>query len=134
MQQKETLRQLTKGYSWAWHFAGNDPNAFAIFGKPNLLVGKNEASGDVIRVCDYTHVRDFAIVKFNDERPARVETDLDSTSGLTALEYFVDCAVRGQGRVSGQAEAIFTRFWTETVAFKPIANEEAHLDGEETVF
>ena len=105
------------GWTWTWYPATDNPNPLSVFGMPDLLKGINEASGDTLKVCDYTHGRDFAIIKFNEERPTRLETDDDSTSGLSALEYFIEGALRGQGRITSQADAIFTRFWTEDVAF-----------------
>lgn len=114
-------------FKWEWYFAGTDENPYAIYGKPDLLRGM-DADGNIIRVCDYTHTRNFAIVKYNDERPGRVETDIESTEGLTALEYFVDAAIHGRAHITSQAKSVFTRFWDNTLPFEPLITDHREKD------
>lgn len=106
-------------FKWQWHFAGDDDDPYAIYGKPDLIHG-TDADGNMIRVCDYTHTRGYAIVRYNSERPGHVKTDLDSTMGFTALEYFADVAIHGRAHLTEQAAAIFTRFWDDTLSFEAL--------------
>ena len=123
----EMIRETVQLFDWRWHFAGNDTDRLAIFYKPDLLIATSE--DQTLRVCDFTHKGSYAFLKFNDERPVRIETDLDSTEGMSPIEYFLYCALHGRGNITAKAEAAFQRCWDETAEFKPLPMKEETDDG-----
>ena len=107
-------------WTWTWHPVTADPDPFSVFWKPDLVLGKT-AAGDVIRVCDFTFIKNYAVIKINDDRPRLVSTEIIRQRGMTPLEYFVDCAQKQKGGRYSQAAAIFDRFWSNSVRFKHIS-------------
>ena len=120
----ETAIARCRKFTWSWAFAGEDVNsALKVLAYPDLILG-TDAKDNVIRIVDFTHTKNFAVVRYNDERAGMTLTGtLDVPDGITALENFTDVALHGRARLTAQATALFDRFWDATLAFKPLELE-----------